>query len=290
MRIVICYLLIASCKISYGQPVTIQQANRRLSQIFQQSQPQPQVLLLGTYHFSYPDADDYKTPDRLQADILSSKKQNEINQVIKALLKFKPTKIAIEAKPTEQAKYDSLYQHYVKGQLQHERDEKYQIAFRLAKLSGHKKVFCIDATPFVKTLYETDANADQKYSDANDSGVLTIEKMYDAFYSYDDTLQLRMKLIDYLTLINSDQYLEYDNGQYLYHTRKGTNEEPIGADGFISKWFNRNARIYSNIQRTATSNNDRILVLFGGGHIPILKFLLESSRDFKLRRFAEFIK
>ncbi len=42
--------------------------------------------------------------------------------------------------------------------------------------------------------------------------------MYNQFYSYDDTLQPNMKLIDYLTLINSDQYLKYDNGQYLWRT------------------------------------------------------------------------
>lgn len=136
----------------------------------------------------------------------------------------------------------------------------------------HKKVFCIDATPFVKTLYETDSIADKKYGDKNDSTVMAIETMYNEFYNYDDTLQRNMKLIDYLALINSDQYLKYDNGQYLYHTRKGTLEDPIGADGFISKWFNRNARIYSNIERIATNKNDRILVLFGGGHLPILNF------------------
>ncbi len=290
MRIIAFLIFLTLGKTSFAQKITLQQANSKLSYIFKQAQKRPEVLLLGTYHFSYPNADEYKTPDSLQAEVLSSKKQNEIKQVISALLKFSPTKIAIEAKPTDQAKYDSLYQLYLKGQFQQERDEKFQIAFRLAKMLRHKKVYCIDAKPFVKTLYETDSIADQKYSDKNDSTVTAIEMMYNEFYSYDDTLQRNMKLIDYLMLINSDQYLKYDNGQYLYHTRKGTNEEPIGADGFISKWFNRNARIYSNIERIVTHNNDRILVLFGGGHIPILKFLLESSQEFKLRKFSEFLK
>lgn len=290
MRTTICFFLVTLCKTLFGQNVTIEQANNRLSDIFKQSHMRPQVLLLGTYHFSYPNADDYKTPNSLQIDVLSSKRQSEIKQVIDVLLKFKPTKIAIEAKPTDQAKYDSLYQLYLKRQLQQERDERFQIAFRLAKILGHKKVFCIDAQPFVKTLYEIDSVADQRYTDENDSTVVAIETMYENFYNYDDTLQRKMKLIDYLTLINSEQFLRYDNGQYLYHTRRGTNEEPIGADGFVSKWFNRNARIYSNIERIATDKRDRILVLFGGGHIPILNFLLESSQEFRLRKFSEFIK
>lgn len=141
MRTTICFFLLTLCKTLFGQNVTIQQANNRLSDIFKQSQKRPQVLLLGTYHFSYPNADGYKTPDSLQVDVLSSKRQSEIKQVIDALLKFKPTKIAIEAKPVDQTKYDSLYQLYLKGQLQRERDERFQIAFRLAKILGHKRVF-----------------------------------------------------------------------------------------------------------------------------------------------------
>lgn len=290
MRTFICILLAVLYNASFGQSITINNANNRLSEIFHRSQKRPQVLLLGTYHFSYPNVDDYKTPDRLRVDVLSSKKQKEIDRVIAVLVNFKPTKIAIEAKASDQTKYDSLYQLYLKGELQEERDERFQIAFRLGKQLRHKKVFCIDAQPFVKTLYEVDSIADQKYSDENDSTVIAIQEMYEAFYRYDDTLQRNMELIDYLTLINSDQYLKYDNGQYLFHTKKGTDLEPVGGDGFISKWFNRNARIYSNIQRTATNKDDKILVLFGGGHIPILKFLLESCQDMELRKFSEFLK
>lgn len=223
MRTTIYIILTTLSNTLFGQSVTVQQANNRLATIFHQSEKRPEVLLLGTYHFSYPDADDYKTPDSLRVDILSAKRQVEIRQVLDAILKFKPTKIAIEAKAAEQTKYDSLYQLYTTGHLKQERDERYQLAFRLAKILGHKKVFCIDAQPFVKTLYEVDSVADQKYTEEDDAVVNTIGERYDAFYNLDDSLQLHMKLTDYLTLINSDQYLKYDNGQYLYHTRKGTN-------------------------------------------------------------------
>lgn len=103
MRIIIIFIFLTLFKTLFGQNITLQQANSRLSSIFKQAQKRPEVLLLGTYHFSYPDADEYKTTDSLQADVLSSKKKNEIKQVISALLKFSPTKIVIEAKPIEQA-------------------------------------------------------------------------------------------------------------------------------------------------------------------------------------------
>ena len=38
-------------------------------------------------------------------------------------------------------------------------------------------------------------------------------------------------------------------GRWLVDTKRGTNVEPVGADGFIARYFLRNVRIFSNIQR-----------------------------------------
>lgn len=171
-----------------------------------------------------------------------------------------------------------------------QRSETFQIGFRLAKDLGHQRVYCIDAKPFVKTLYEVDSILANRYSKVNDKVLDKLNSAYESFYDYDDSLQREMKLKDYLLLINSDAYLRYDNGQYLTWTRTGTNLEPVGADGFISKWFNRNARIFSNLQRISSDKEERILVIVGGSHVPTLKFLLESSQEFKLRRLDEFMK
>lgn len=279
-----------SCNFCFGQNISIEEANRKLTSIFADNEKRAEILLLGTFHFNYPDADGYKTPDSLRIDINSKERQREIDEVIGAIEKFQPTIIAIEALPKEQEKYDALYKKYLAGNYELGRSESFQIGFKLAKKLNLANVFCIDSKPFVKTLYETDSLLAKKYNLDNDKVFADLSLKYEAFYNYDDTLQKGMTLKNYLLLINSDQYLKYDSGQYLTYTRNGTNSEPIGADGFISKWFNRNARIFSNIQRLAGSKEDRILVIFGGGHIPILKFLAESSQEFKLRRLDEFMK
>lgn len=285
--IILFFLMVTN--LCFGQTITIEKANQKLSAIFRTMESKPEILLLGTFHFAYPDLDAYKTPDSLRIDILSKQRQKEIADVITILEKFKPTKIAIEGLPEKQYKYDSLFQAYLAAKEFKQRSEIFQLGFRLAKRLNHKKVFCIDAKPFVKTLYETDSVLARKYNLNNDKNFAELIGKYELFYSYDDTLQKFMRLKDYLLLINSDKYLNYDNGQYLTATKNGTNLEPIGADGFISKWFNRNVRIFSNIQRLAENKNDRILVIFGGGHIPILKFLIESSQEFKLRKLEEYI-
>ncbi len=37
------------------------------------------------------------------------------------------------------------------------------------------------------------------------------------------------------------------------------------------KWYNRNQRIFNNIRKTRPTAEDRIVVLFGNGHMPLLK-------------------
>jgi hypothetical protein len=289
-RLTLSTLLIFIFDICCGQPISTKEANTKLSTIFKVNQQKTEVLLLGTFHFAYPDLDGYKTPDSLRIDILSRQRQKEVSDVIAILKRFNPTKIAIEAMPEKQGQYDSLYRQYLSGNFSNERDERFQLGFRLAKELKHRSVYCIDARPFVKTIGEIDSALDEKYNLNNDTIFAGLDAQYDAFYNYDDTLQKFMSLKDYLLLINSEKYLQYENGKYLTYVRKGTALEPTGADGFISKWFNRNARIFSNIQRMADNKKERILVIFGGGHIPILQFLALSSQELKLRQFSEFVK
>ncbi|MBO9659457.1 MAG: hypothetical protein J7527_11590, partial [Chitinophagaceae bacterium] len=56
-----------------------------------------EVLLLGTYHFAYPNLDVHKTDSSLQVDILSDKKQKEVKELVQVIERFKPTRIYIES-------------------------------------------------------------------------------------------------------------------------------------------------------------------------------------------------
>lgn len=59
-----------------------------------QSDPRPEILVLGTYHMANPGRDVHN----MQADdVLSPRRQQEIAQLIEVLKRFHPTKIAIEA-------------------------------------------------------------------------------------------------------------------------------------------------------------------------------------------------
>jgi len=49
-------------------------------------------------------------------------------------------------------------------------------------------------------------------------------------------------------------------------------------------------RIYRNIQKINAKATDRILAIFGAGHLNILKLLFESSPECNLVKTSQFFK
>lgn len=58
----------------------------------------------------------------------------------------------------------------------------------------------------------------------------------------------------------------------------------------VSAWFRRNMRIYSNVTRLVEPPNERVLVIFGAGHLGWLQHAVGSSPDLRLRKLAEVVK
>ena len=91
--ILFCGLIIANCL--SGQDV--------------KTLPRTRVMTLGVFHFSYPNLDRVKTEKSDQISILEEPYQSEIVSICKAIEEFKPTIIAVEARPDRQHLIDSLY-------------------------------------------------------------------------------------------------------------------------------------------------------------------------------------
>jgi len=101
-------------------------------------------MTLGTFHFAYPNLDRVKTADEDKINMMSPERQKEIRQLVKQIATFKSTKIIIEEKTWRQAYMDSLYAEYLNNSFTLPIAEQYQIAFRLGKLLGLSKIYCVD--------------------------------------------------------------------------------------------------------------------------------------------------
>ncbi len=81
-------------------------------------------------------------------------------------------------------------------------------------------------------------------------------------------------------------------GTYLIRIFKyeTTDNEFFGPDFVTGWWFNRNLRIFRNIQKIKAKTTDRIVVIFGAGHMNLLNLLFNSSPEFKLLKVKNYLK
>ena len=85
---------------------------------------------------------------------------------------------------------------------------------------------------------------------------------------------------------------ERDLGNYLTGVFKyqWANDPFFGADFTTGWWFNRNLRIFRNIQKINAKPSDRILVIFGAGHMNLLNIFFKASPEYKLVETNKYLK
>jgi hypothetical protein len=83
-----------------------------LAQATREAQAPIQVMILGVFHFTNPNADYAKFQG---TDVLTPARQQEIQAVVNHLARFGPTKIAVERVPGEADSINADYQRYVAG-------------------------------------------------------------------------------------------------------------------------------------------------------------------------------
>lgn len=60
----------------------------------------------------------------------------------------------------------------------------------------------------------------------------------------------------------------------------GTTEDPAGAE-VVGGWYERNLKIYANIARAIEGPEERVLVIFGSGHLAQLASFFDQNPDYE---------
>jgi hypothetical protein len=87
-------------------------------------------------------------------------------------------------------------------------------------------------------------------------------------------------MLENFLLMAEPEMLNRKHGHYL--TAGFNTADNLGPDALAIWWYSRNLRIFNNILRTKPNASDRILVLFGSGHMPILRHCFQSSPEFEV--------
>lgn len=249
-----------------------------------QTQGRVKVMTVGTFHFNFPNLDVQKTDESDKIDVLEQKYQIEIESIVSKLAKFKPTIIVIERTPREQKKMDSLLKNYIEARHTLQRNEEQQIGFRLAKRLNIHRLYCVDEWGnFTSALAKIiDGSADS-------AKIMKFEGYYehnaDSTKRYIAPSVFKSKgITEQLRQMNQPSAIKKSLGSYLIGIFKYEDNpnDFTGVDFETGRWFSRNLKILRNIQRIRTKESDRILVLYGAGHLNLLNYFFECSPEYEL--------
>ena len=248
--------------------------------VMAQSPSRPQILVLGTYHMESPGRDLFNSK---VDDVLAPRRQSEIAALVDVLKKFKPTKIAIEANVNSRgAKRE--YREYLAGKYILTANEIDQIGYRIAREMGDTTIYPVDEDgdfPFYRVRNYALANGRKEAFEAAQAVTAARVKAQDEYLS-------SHTILEHLLFLNSDFASAKGVGEYYTsYVPFGEPWEYAGAD-LIASWFQRNLRIYTNIRALAQSPNDRILVIYGYGHLGWLRQIVASDPTVQLRTLSEF--
>ncbi len=223
------------------------------------------VVTLGTFHFHFPNLDVVKVNEDEKIDVLADKYQQQLEDICQQLMTFDPTHIVVEQPVTQHAELAAAYSNYLAGQPAQPGalppGEVYQLGFRLAKVAEFGR------------FYKNNPDTSLRY----DHG----EPVYQSHTIATELLRL-----------NNPQHLKQSLGNYLIGHFKFESEdnEYFGADFETGRWFNRNLRIFRNIQRVPAAPGDRILVIFGAGHMNLLNLFFDASPEYKREDLGTYLK
>lgn len=238
------------------------------------------IALLGTYHFDNPDQDQFNVKSD---SIFSSKRQKELEALVKQLAKFRPTHIALEFNAADSA-LDIKYQQYLKGSYTLGASEREQIGFRLAKLLGHQHICSVDA-PDIQLEFEPGPLANEYgplLEELGRTGNAAVGKINEWLKQY--------SIGQVLSKMNSFEFDKLNVGlyyKYILPIGKGNTQPGLEA---VTRWYKRNLFILHNIMKLTQNNNgNRVMVIFGQGHTAMLKQFLQYSDAFELTDIQQFL-
>ena len=252
------------------------------------SSPTP-LLILGVCHFAA-SSDSYQ--QQVRFDALAPARQREMEELARRLAEFRPTRIAVESLPERQSRLDSLYGAYLEGSYALGANEIYQLGFRLARNLGHQRVHAVDARMRGYTSYD---DLKKSLSAFGQDSLLDFGKdpwgaKYRELFRHDDSAKAARPLLEHLAYLNSERRLLASMGTNLVGLFKaGSDTLPLGPD-WITQSFNRDLRIFQNLQRLAQQPGERILLIIGASHVPMLRLLAQSSPEFEVVEVHQYLR
>ncbi|GLV53878.1 hypothetical protein KDH_07290 [Dictyobacter sp. S3.2.2.5] len=248
------------------------------------SKEQPIILLLGCSHWANHNRDVFNVQ---HDNMLTPERQSEIQVCIEKLKRFQPTKVAIEVATEQSHDINEQYHSYRAGNFQLSAEEYHQLGFRIAAAYQHEEMYAINWNESLGFDYGLDVvyefaqkHQPEIYKQLTGDGRKNLEQAQERLS--------QATVCEQLLEINDPANLARDHQAYLTMARIGTGKQYVGI-GWVQGWYARNLRIFVNLTRIITSPYDRVLVIYGSGHIPLLHQFIHDSGLYKLDAISTYL-
>ncbi|MGB3852290.1 MAG: DUF5694 domain-containing protein [Tunicatimonas sp.] len=240
------------------------------------------VLNFGTFHMGF-------TTDAATTEFDENNKENQVavHQIAEKMASFDPTVIIVEVPPEYNESIQSEYEEYRKdsAMLFENPTEIELLAYEVGRLSETERIYGIDH------------KMDYNYQIGNE-----IENRVDSvwyniyqknpleFYSEVDVDLDTLPLFDKLQVMNHNRFLDFliaVNSDQLTHV--GSEDGFEGADE-AAKYYQRNLRMYTNLNRLDLSKDDRVFILMGASHTAFFRDFMSRSHKYEMVNTFDYLK
>jgi len=241
-----------------------------------------EVLNFGTFHMGFT-TDAHKT----EFDENDKENQKRVHQIAEKLKAFKPTVILVEYPPEYNEELKKQYESYLSNptMMITNPSEVELLAFELGRLANTKRIYGIDHRMGynyrIGTEIKNEIDAqwhDEYYKDPM--------SFHPEINIDEDCLDLERQLI----LANHESYLDFlitINADLLTHA--GTADNFEGADE-AAKYYQRNLRMYSNLNRIDLKSDDRVFILMGASHTAFFRDFMSRSPKYRMVNTFDYLR
>ncbi len=243
------------------------------------------LVILGSFHMEGSSED---LVSHAPGDVTTPQRQAEVEDLVRRLAAFKPTKVAIESSrisTTWNDRYAAWRQ--AKGALGANEIE--QVGFRLADAAGLAALSPVDYPMWMDGTtaaerHEPKPAAASAPAGETDSDLTRAVKRQ---LEIDDAKLRGGTIADFLVYLNSPERAAASHRwDVLSNLAPGTGTSMYETTDYATNWYKRNLRIYTNLVDIA-GPGERIVLLIGAGHSHLLGQLAADDPRFCLVTVAE---
>lgn len=231
------------------------------------------VLVIGTYHMANPGKDWFNVE---ADDVLTQERQSQIEEAIRGLLRFEPTKVALES-PFHDPRLAERFAN-IGNAAPMLRNEIDQLGIRLALAAKHSEIYGIDVQdvffdPELEKLAAKTPEHQASWTALQNEGREVVEELSRFLREH--------SVLETLRYLNSPESLRQNLAAYLDRILPIFEPDNYVGPDMVGNWYRRNLRIFANLTSIA-SNGDRVVVFYGQGHVPLLSHFISVSSRFIL--------